>query len=60
LADDARTENILRERTSLTEDLLAKRRATDVYITPEEAIRFGLVQGVREFTLPKGQQVIQI
>ncbi len=60
LADDVRTENILRERTGIPDDLLAKRRISDVHITPEDALRFGLVQGIREFTLPRGQQIIQI
>lgn len=60
LADDNRTENILRERTSIPADVLASRRFCDVHITPEEAVKFGLVQGVAEFALPRGQQIIQI
>ncbi|MGZ8362776.1 MAG: ATP-dependent Clp protease proteolytic subunit [Caulobacteraceae bacterium] len=60
LADDNRTENILRERTSIPEDVLASRRFCDVHITPDDAANYGLVQGVREFTLPRGQQIIQI
>lgn len=60
LADDLRTENILRERTSLPGDMLAARRLKDVYITPNDALQFGLVHGVREFTLPRGNEIIQI
>lgn len=60
LADDARTENILRERTRLTDDILTARRFRDVFISPEQALQFGLVDGVREFTLPEGNQIIQI
>lgn len=60
LADDMRTENILRERTGLTAEVLAARRIKDVYITPDDALKFGLVHGVREFTLPRGNEVIQI
>jgi ATP-dependent Clp protease protease subunit len=60
LADDGRTENILRERTAIPDDILAKRRISDVHITPLEAVTYGLVQGVREFALPRGQQIIQI
>lgn len=60
LADDQRTENILRERASVPSDILASRKVRDVHITPDQAVQFGLVQGVREFSLPKGQQIFQI
>lgn len=60
LADDQRTENILRERTTLPDNILTARRFKDVYITPDDALKFGLVHGVREFTLPHGNQIIQI
>ena len=60
LAEDERTENILRERCSIPDKLLTDRRFTEVYIIPDQAIQFGLVHGVREFSLPKGQQIIQI
>jgi ATP-dependent Clp protease protease subunit len=49
LADDARTENIL-----------SARRVKDVHINPDEALKFGLVHGVREFSLPKGQEILQV
>jgi len=60
LADDNRTENILRECATIPEDILASRRVCDVHITPQDAVKFGLVQGVREFALPNGNQIIQI
>lgn len=60
LADDLRTENILRERTRIPDSALSARRAKDVHITPQEAVDFGLVQGLREFTLPKGYQILQV
>jgi ATP-dependent Clp protease, protease subunit len=60
LADDNRTESILRERTSIPDHILAGRRSRDVHITPNDAAQFGLVQGVCEFSLPRGQQIIQI
>lgn len=60
LADDFRTETILRQNTRLPDDILAARRYRDVYLTPQQAIETGLVQGVREFTLPQGFQIIQI
>lgn len=60
LADDDRTENILRERASIPDDVLAARKVREVHITPADALKFGLVQGIREFALPKGQQIFQI
>jgi ATP-dependent Clp protease protease subunit len=60
LADDDRTDDILRQYSSIPNDVLAARRHSEVHIAPRQAVEFGLVQGVREFTLPKGQQIVQI
>lgn len=60
LADDRRTENILRERTSIPDETLNARRFRDVHITPEEARNFGIVHDIKEFSLPQGVEVIQI
>ena len=60
LADDDRTDNILRQYSSIPEDVLAARRYSEVHIAPRQAVEFGLVQGVREFALPKGQNIVQI
>lgn len=60
LADDDRTDNILRERSRIPEKVLAARRHSEIYISPVQAVNYGLVEAVREFSLPKGQQIIQI
>lgn len=60
LADDARTESILRERASIPDDILAARRFRDVHIGPKDAAAYGIVHGVRDFALPRGNQIIQI
>lgn len=60
LADDQRTEDILRERTNIPGEHLSARRVKEVYITPKDALEFGIIHGIREFTLPKGQEVLQI
>jgi ATP-dependent Clp protease, protease subunit len=59
-ADDLRTENILRERAAIPEEILTARRFREIYITPREAIIYGLVHAVKEFSLPKGNQIVQI
>jgi ATP-dependent Clp protease protease subunit len=60
LADDTRTESILRERAAIPEEILVARRFKDVYVTPKEAVIYGLVHAVKNFALPKGHQIIQI
>ena len=60
LADDARTENILRERAAIPGEILVARRFKDVYITPKEAVIYGLVHAVKDFVLPEGYRIIQI
>lgn len=60
LADDERTENILRERAAIPDEFLSARRVREVYITPEDALKFGIVHRICEFTLPKGHEIVQI
>jgi ATP-dependent Clp protease protease subunit len=60
LADDLRTESILRERATIHDAILNDRRVRDVHITPDQALKWGMVHSVREFSLPKGNQIIQI
>lgn len=60
LSDDARTESILRERANIPEHILTDRRAKDVYITPNEALAFGLIHAVGEFAVPQGHQILQV
>ena len=54
LADDQRTEDILRERTSIPGALLTERRFKEVYITAEKAVELGLAHAVCDFSLPEG------
>ena len=60
LADDERTENILRGRTGIPNETLAARRVRDVHISPQDALKFGIVHRVVEFALPRGQEILQI
>ena len=60
LADEARTESILRERANIPDTVLSDRRAKDIYITPDLAVTNGLVHVVREFTVPQGNQILQV
>jgi ATP-dependent Clp protease, protease subunit len=60
LADEARTEQILRDRTTIPANILDGRRRTEVYITPDEALKYGLVHQIADFALPTSSQIIQL
>jgi ATP-dependent Clp protease protease subunit len=60
LAEEARTENILRERASIPDASLQARRFREVYITPAQALEWRLVHGIAEFSLPNGNEIIQV
>lgn len=60
IADENRTESILRAHTSLPPEILNQRRETDVYITAQDALRYGLVHEIADFALPPGNQIVQI
>lgn len=60
LADEERTERILRDRTSIPDDILDARRRRDIYLTADEALKFALVHEIAEFSLPPGCQIFQI
>lgn len=60
LADDQRTEDILRERAGIPEATLNDRLFKEVYITANQAVEFGLAHDIVEFALPEGDEIIQI
>ncbi len=60
LKDEARTEEILRERARIPEDVLAARRTRDIYLTAQDALNYGLVHEIGQFALPPGNKVFQI
>ena len=60
MADDDRTKRILRDRTSLTDEVLKSRRVRDVWLSPQEALKFGLVEEIVEFTAPQGVTLVQL
>lgn len=60
LTDEGRTEAILRERTTMPDALLAARRQNDIYIPAKDALSHGLVHKISEFSLPPGNQIVQI
>lgn len=60
VAEEQRSENILRDRYSIPDDLLNARRFREVHFTPEDAVKFGIAHRVEEFSLPRGCEMHQI
>jgi ATP-dependent Clp protease, protease subunit len=60
LKDEARIEGILRDRTIIPDEILFKRRANDIYLAADDALKYGLVHSVEEFTLPAGNKVFHL
>jgi len=58
--DDERTEAIIREHVKFPPDLWAKIEHHDIYISGEEAVKFGLADEIAEFEPPVGVQVYNI
>jgi ATP-dependent Clp protease protease subunit len=59
-AEDDRTDQIFRARTTITDEILLSKRSREIYLSPQEALKFGLVHEIGDFSVPAGVQVIQI
>jgi len=59
-ADDARTEQILRNHVQLTDEHWHIHAYSDLHLTAGEAEAVGLVDAVRDFAPPKGRRITNI
>lgn len=57
ILDDERCEAIVRERVTLPEDLWSEIQHHDVYLSGDEAVKFGMADEIGEFAPPAGTQV---
>lgn len=60
MADEKRTEDILRDRTKMPDGVLSGRRFTDIYITAQQALEYELVHEIADFSLPPGNEIVQV
>jgi ATP-dependent Clp protease protease subunit len=60
ILDDERTEAIVREHIKFPSELWDKIEHHDVYVSGEEAVKFGLADEIAEFAPPLGTQVYNI
>ncbi len=58
--DDERTEEIVRSHAKFPPGLWTTLEHHDLYLSGEEAIRYGLADGIGEFTPTPGQQVFNV
>ncbi|MFA9219356.1 MAG: ATP-dependent Clp protease proteolytic subunit [Sphingomonadaceae bacterium] len=59
-ADDARTEQILRQHVNLGEEHWRTHAYSDLHLTAAEAMAVNLIDDIRDFAPPKGQRVTNI
>jgi ATP-dependent Clp protease protease subunit len=59
-ADDARTEQILRDHVQLTEEHWRTHAYSDLHLTAAEGVAVGMVNAVKDFVPPRGQRVANI
>lgn len=60
LKDETRTESILRDRARIPAEILSARRSRDIYLTATQALDYGLVHEITDFSLPAGNKIFQI
>ena len=59
-ADDLRTERILKEHVTLSNEQWAVHAYSDLHLTAAEALATGLIDGVADFAPPKGRRLTNI
>jgi ATP-dependent Clp protease protease subunit len=60
ILDDQRTEDIIRNHVSFPPELWAQIHHHDIYLSGEEAIKFGMADEIAEFAPPAGMHVFNI
>jgi ATP-dependent Clp protease protease subunit len=56
--DDARVEGILRAHLSLTEEIWTQFAYHDVYLSGDDAVKYGIADEIAEFSPPAGTKVL--
>jgi ATP-dependent Clp protease protease subunit len=60
ILDDQRCEDIIRSHVNLPPELMTQLQYHDIYLTGEEAVKFGIADEIAEFSPPAGTQVFNI
>jgi hypothetical protein len=58
--DDQRTDTIIREHVALPTELWTELQYHDVYISGDEAVKFGVATEIGDFSPPPGTQVFNL
>ena len=57
ILDDERTESILREHLTLPDELWFRHRYEDIFMSADDAIKYGLATAIGDFALPLGGKI---
>lgn len=60
MLDDERTEAILKTHLKLPNDLWDVHKVTDLWLSAEEAVKYGLATEIGDFAPPKGTQIFYV
>jgi ATP-dependent protease ClpP protease subunit len=60
LAEEARIDQILTERTAIPQLVLDQRRSVDIFFAAEKALEYGLIHEVCTFVLPAGNKIFHL
>jgi ATP-dependent protease ClpP protease subunit len=60
LAEEARIDQILTERTNIPKSVLDQRRSLEIFFPANKALEYGLVHDIGAFTLPPGNKVFHL
>lgn len=60
LAEEARIDQILTERTAIPQDVLSQRRSLDIFFAADKALNYGLIHQIGTFTLPPGNKIFHL
>jgi ATP-dependent protease ClpP protease subunit len=58
--DDERTETILRQYITMSDDRWNAHKLTDLWFTADEAVKCGLAQQIGEFSPPPGTPIFAV
>lgn len=58
--DDKRTEDILKKHINMPDELWHKLEEHDLYVTGEEAVKFGIATKIGDFAPPPGTQIWKV
>ena len=60
LAEEARIDQILTERTAIPQDVLSQRRSVEIFFGADKALEYRLIHEIGSFALPPGNKIFHL